>query len=113
MPPEPEPPVEGSGIVGVIDVAVGVVGGGATVAVAVVVGAVAVDAVVVEEVDVVEVEVEVDGVVVVVVGTVVDTELVEASSLLPPARAITAMINPITSAATRPIPTFWPVVSPP
>ncbi|MBA2522094.1 MAG: hypothetical protein H0V25_02070 [Solirubrobacterales bacterium] len=109
MPPEPEPPVEGSGIVGVIDVAVGVVGGGATVAVAVVVGAVAVDAVVVEEVDVVEVE----GAVVVVVGTVVDTELVESSSLLPPARAITAMINPITSAATRPIPTFWPVVSPP
>jgi hypothetical protein len=79
-------------VVGVVEVVVLVVG--AVVVVGVVVGAVVVVGVVVGAVVVVE-------------------EDVVPSSPPPPASAMTAMSRPMTSAATRPIATFWPVVIPP
>jgi hypothetical protein len=54
--------------------------------------------------------------VVLVVGVVVDvagTVVVVVPSSPPPASAMTAMTRPMTSAATRPIATFWPVLMPP
>jgi hypothetical protein len=90
------------------------------------------EVVVVDVVGVVVVEVEVVAVEVVdvLVGSVVDEEVVALEvgwvvvvgvvvdvldvllSPPPPARAITAMIRPRTSAATRPIATFCPVLMP-
>jgi hypothetical protein len=50
---------------------------------------------------------------VVVVDDVGGTVVVVVPSPSPPASAITAITRPITSAATRPIATFWPVLIPP
>jgi hypothetical protein len=55
------------------------------------------------------VEVVVGSVVVVVVVLVVDV----SSFPLPPASAMTAINRPITSATTRPIANFWPLLIPP
>ncbi len=49
----------------------------------------------------------------VVVEVVEGTVVVVVESPPPPARAITAITRPMTSAATRPMATFWPVLMPP
>ncbi|KAA0265962.1 MAG: hypothetical protein EDQ89_12810 [Acidobacteria bacterium] len=49
----------------------------------------------------------------VVVGSVVVGAVVVLAPSPPPARAITAITSPITSAATSPIATFWPALLPP
>lgn len=100
--PPPEPPPPPSSKVSVV-----VVGSVSVVSVVVVVGSdVVVSVVVVSVVELVVVLV-VELVVELVVGSVVEEVLVVSSSPPPDARATSAMIRPITIAATRPITAFW------
>ena len=102
VPPLPEPRVDDV-VVEVCEEVVVVVEAVVELVVAVEVGSVVVGSVEVVEEEVVELVVR-------SVGAV--TVVVDEASPPPDASATSAMINPITTATTRPMPAFWPLLRP-